>query len=129
MNVTGEFACESTEVAKLTATPTITANIVLKNGKINGVDLAHSVMFNQNASLAGEATSFDKLTTNLQVKDGQYHYKQILLDTKQFHANGNIDIAQNQAISGRINAALVTQSRRLQASFGLAGTLSDVRRQ
>ena len=129
VNVTGKFACESTEAAKLTATPTITANIVLKNGKINGVDLAHSVMFNQNASLAGEATSFDKLTTNLQVKDGQYHYKQIMLDTKQFHANGNMDIAQNQAISGRVNAVLVAQSRHLQARFGLAGTLSDVKRQ
>ena len=129
VNVTGKFACESTEAAKLTATPTITANIVLKNGKINGVDLAHSVMFNQNASLAGEATSFDKLTTNLQVKDGQYHYKQIMLDTKQFHAIGNMDIAQNQAISGRVNAVLVAQSRHLQARFGLAGTLSDVKRQ
>ena len=129
VNVTGEFTCESTEAAKLTATPTITASILLKNGKINGVDLAHAVIFNQNASLAGEATNFDKLTTNLQVKAGQYHYKQILLDTKQFHANGNIDITQNQAISGSVNAVLVAQSRRLQASFGLAGTLSDVKRQ
>ena len=128
VNITGDFACESTEAVKLTATPTITANIVLKNGKINGVDLAHTVMFNQNASLAGEATSFDKLTTNLQVKDGQYQYKQIMLDTKQFHASGNVDIAQNQAISGSVNAVLVAQSRRLQASFGLAGTLSDVKR-
>ena len=129
VNGTGDFACESTEAAKLTTTPTITANIMLRNGKINGVDLAHTVMFNQNASLAGEATSFDKLTTSLQVKDGQYHYKQILLDTKQFHANGNVDIAQNQAISGRVNAVLVAKSRRLQASFWLAGTLSDVKRQ
>ena len=129
MDVTGDFACESTEAAKLTANPAITANIALKNGKINGIDLTHTVMFNQNASLAGEATSFDKLTANLQIKDGQYHYKQIMLDTKQFHANGNVDIAQNQAISGRVNAVLVAQSRRLQASFGLAGTLSDVKRQ
>lgn len=129
VDVTGDFACESTEAAKLTANPAITANIALKNGKINGVDLTHTVMFNQNASLAGEATSFDKLTANLQIKDGQYHYKQIMLDTKQFHANGNVDIAQNQAISGRVNAVLVAQSRRLQASFGLAGTLSDVKRQ
>lgn len=129
VDVTGDFACESTEAAKLTANPAMTANIALKNGKINGVDLTHTVMFNQNASLAGEATSFDKLTANLQVKDGQYHYKQIMLDTKQFHANGNVDIAQNQAISGKINAVLVAQSRRLQASFGLAGTLSDAKRQ
>ena len=129
VSVTGGFSSQSTEVLKLTDAPTIMANIALKNGKINGVDLAHAVMFNQNASLAGEATTFDKLTANLQVKDSQYHYKQIMLDTKQFHANGNVDIAQNQAVSGRVNAALVAQSRRLQASFGLAGTVSDVKRQ
>ena len=129
VSVTGDFSSQSTEVLKLTDAPTIMANIALKNGKINGVDLAHAVMFNQNASLAGEATTFDKLTANLQVKDGQYHYKQIMLGTKQFHANGNVDIAQNQAVSGRVNAALVAQSRRLQASFGLAGTVSDVKRQ
>ena len=129
VNITGDFASASTKASNLADKPAITANIALKNGKINGVDLAHAVMFNQNASLAGEATAFDKLTSSLQVKDGQYHYKQIALDTKQFHANGNVDIAQNQVITGRINAALVAQSRRLQASFELAGTLSDVKRQ
>ena len=129
VNITGDFASASTKASNLADKPAITANIALKNGKINGVDLVHAVMFNQNASLAGEATAFDKLTSSLQVKDGQYHYKQIALDTKQFHANGNVDIAQNQVITGRINAALVAQSRRLQASFELAGTLSDVKRQ
>ena len=129
VNVSGDFASQSAEALKLTNTPTISASIALKNGKINGVDLAHAVMFNQNASLAGEATAFDKLTANLQAKDGQYHYKQILLNTKQFHANGNLDIGQNQAISGKVNAVVNAQSRRLQADFNLGGTIDHVKRQ
>ena len=129
VNVSGDFASQSAEALKLANTPTISASIALKNGKINGVDLARAVMFNQNASLAGEATAFDKLTANLQVKNSQYHYKEILLNTKQFHANGNLDIGQNQAVSGRINAALNAQSRRLQADFNLGGTINHVKRQ
>ena len=109
--------------------PNLKASIVLENGKINGVDLAHAVLFNQNASLMGDATAFDRLSANLQVKDGQYHYKQIALDTKQFHAKGILDITQNQLISGRVNAVLTTQSRRLQADFGLTGSLANVKRQ
>jgi AsmA-like C-terminal region len=128
-NLTGDFASQSTEALKLTNTPTITANIELKNGKINGVDLEQAVMAHQNTSLAGRATDFDKLSANLHVKDGQYYYKQIALDTAQFHANGNVEIAQNQAISGRVNAAINAQSRRLQANFGLGGTLDNVKRQ
>jgi hypothetical protein len=128
-NLTGDFTSQSTEALKLSNTPTITANIALKNGKINGVDLEHAVMAHQNTSLAGEATDFDKLSANLYVKDGQYHYKQIALDTDQFHAHGNVEIAQNQAISGRVNASLNAQSRRLQANFGLGGTLDNVKRQ
>ena len=129
VNIIGDFASQSAEALKLADAPTITANIALKNGKINGVDLAHAVMFNQSASLAGEATAFDTLNANLLIKNGQYSYKQITLDTKQFHARGNVEIAQNQALFGNVTAALTAQSRRLQASFGLAGTLSNVKRQ
>ena len=129
VRITGDFASQSAEALKLINTPTISASIALNNGKINGVDLAHAVMFNQNTSLLGDATAFEQLTANLQVKDGQYHYKKILLNTKQFHANGNVDIGQNQAISGRINATVNAQSRRLQADFNLGGTIDNVKRQ
>ena len=101
---------------------------MLKNGKINGVDLAKAVL-NQSASLAGEATEFDTLSANLQVKNGQYHYKQILLNAKQFHANGDVNIDQNQLLTGRVRANLAAQSRRMQANFILGGTINQVKRQ
>jgi hypothetical protein len=40
-----------------------------------------------------------------------------------------VDIEPNQAISGKITADLAAQSRRLQASFNLAGKLGAVERQ
>ena len=128
-NLTGTFASQSISAALLLDKPTVVASVDLSNGKINGVDLVHAVMFNQGTSLMGDATSFDKLTANLQVKDGQYQYKQISLDNKQFDASGDVTIEQNQAITGRVKANLIAQSRRLQASFSLAGTVNNVKRQ
>ena len=128
-NLTGTFASQSISAALLLDKPTVVASVGLSNGKINGIDLVHAVMFNQGTSLMGDATSFDKLTANLQVKDGQYQYKQISLDNKQFDASGDVTIEQNQAITGRVKANLIAQSRRLQASFSLAGTVNNVKRQ
>ncbi len=128
-NLTGTFASQSTSAALLLDKPTVVASVDLSNGKINGVDLVHAVMFNQSASLMGNATSFDKLTANLQLKNEQYQYKQISLDNKQFDASGDVTIEQNQAITGRVKANLVAQSRRLQANFSLAGSINNVKRQ
>lgn len=128
-NLTGTFASQSANVALLLNKPTITANVNLNNGKINGVDLAHAVMFNQRVSLMGNSTSFDKLTANLQLKNGQYQYKQIALNTKQLDAKGDVTVEENQTITGKVSANLVAQSRRLQTNFSLAGSISNVKRQ
>ena len=128
-NLNGTFASQSTSAALLLDKPTVVASVDLSDGKINGVDLVHAVMFNQSASLMGDATSFEKLTANLQLKNGQYQYKQISLDNKQFDASGDVTIEQNQAITGRVKANLVAQSRRLQANFSLAGSINNVKRQ
>ena len=129
VSLAGDFASQSIQALKLADEPSISANVALKNGKINGVDLTRAVLFSQNASLAGEATAFDTLSAHLQVNGGQYHYKQIALNTKQFHANGNVNIDQNRSLTGRANASLAVQSRRLQANFGLSGTINNVKRQ
>ncbi len=128
LSMAGDFSSQSIEALKLADATSIFANIMLKNGNINGVDLAKAVL-NQSASLAGEATEFDTLSANLQVKNGNYHYKQILLNAKQFHANGDVNIDQNQLLTGRVSAYLAAQSRRLQANFILGGTINQVKRQ
>ena len=128
LSMAGDFASQSIEALKLADAPSISANIALKNGKINGIDLAQALL-SQSASLAGEATEFDSLSANLQVKNGQCHYQQVVLISKQLRANGNINIDKNQLLTGIVNANLTAQSRRLQAGFGLGGTINQVKRQ
>jgi hypothetical protein len=77
----------------------------------------------------GDSTRFDKLTGSVKIKNGSYQYRQLALKSDQFQASGNVDIQPNQEISGNISANLAAQSRRLQANFNLAGTVSNVKRQ
>ena len=125
----GIFSCQSKLAATLTNAPEITANFTAQNGKINGVELDRAVLSKNSQSLAGDSTRFDKLTGSVKIKNGSYQYRQLVLRSDQFYADGNVDIQPNQDISGRINADLAAQSRRLQASFTLAGKVNNVKRQ
>ncbi len=127
-NLAGNFSAQASSANTLLNTPNVTTSVMLSNGKISGVDLVQAVMSN-NVSLMGDATAFDKLKANLQVSNNQFQYRQIALDTKQFHANGDVNIGQDKAISGRVSANLAAQSRRLQVNFGLSGHLHNVKRQ
>ena len=129
LNLTGIFSYKSEVAAKLTDAPEVRASFEVLDGKINGVELVQAVLSKTNKSLVGDATRFDTLTGNVQINNGRYEYKQLVLNTDQFHARGNVDIEPNQAISGRISADLAAQSRRLQASFNLAGKVGAVQRQ
>ena len=125
----GIFSSQSKLAATLTNTPEISANFTAQNGKINGVELDRAVLSKNSQSLAGDSTRFDKLTGSVKIKNGSYQYRQLVLRSDQFYADGNVDIQPNQDISGRINADLAAQSRRLQASFTLAGKVNNVKRQ
>jgi hypothetical protein len=129
LNLAGNFTSISSDASKLGDIPDITASFELRDGKINGVDLQRAVLFRADKSLAGDATHFDKLSGSLQFKDGQYQYKQLVLEAEQFHAKGNMDIQPKGDISGKINADLVAKSRRLYANFSLEGKVGDVKRQ
>ncbi len=129
LELVGTFSCRSAQAAKLVDGPEIVASFEARDGKINGVDLTLAVLSRSNQSLTGEPTHFDTLTGNVLLNNGYYQYRQLALETAQFHAKGNMDIQPNQDISGKISADLAAESRRLQARFSLAGRVGDVQRQ
>ncbi len=129
LKLAGIFSCQSKLAAALTGAPEISAYFTVQNGKINGVELDRAVLSKNSQSLAGDSTRFDKLTGNVKIKNRGYHYRQLVLKSDQFYAEGNVDIKPNQDISGNINANLAAESRRLQARFDLAGKVNNVKRQ
>lgn len=127
LNFKGSFAGTSDVVTTLVSETEIDSNFEIRNGKMNGIDLERAVLTNGDKSLAGDATSFSKLTGVLKVKGGRFQYKKLLLQAPQLQAQGSLDIQPNQDVSGNISASLEAQSRRLQARFDLAGKVNNVK--
>ncbi len=127
LNLNGSFTTKSAEAFQLANAATINANFDIRQGNINNIELARAVLARGSQSLAGDNTSFDKLTGTLTAHKGQYQYGKLVLASPQFNASGYINIAANQTVSGRINADLATQSRRLQANFTVIGRGKDLK--
>jgi len=131
LNATASFASRAGQAVDLVDATEVNANFEVSGGKFNGLALSHAVMAGpaSKPSQGADFTRFDTLTGNLQFKDGQYHYKQLDLKTEQLRARGHVDIEPNHAVSGKVNAELISASRRRQASFNVSGEVADVKLQ
>jgi hypothetical protein len=100
---------------------------VINDGSIRNVDLARAVISNGEHSLMGDDTHFDRLSGNLQLTNGIYQYRKVVLQSPQLGASAYFDVMPNQLLSGKVSANLQAQSRRLQSNFTLEGTSNNVR--
>lgn len=125
LSASASFLSKASEVGKLVEAAEITATFMVQNGKINGIDLA-SHMIASNSS--DNSTRFDKLAGKLQLSQGGlYQYRQLVLDTTQFHARGSLDIQPNQDITGKVSAELSVPTRRIRSNLNLGGKVGAVR--
>lgn len=122
------FVSKAADAANLVGNGEMKANFTVTDGKLGGIDIGHAVLTGS-ASLSGSGTNFDKLSGNVVIKGGHYQFKQLLLESKQLRARGEVDVMPDQRISGRIGAELSVGSRKTQGSFGLGGMVGDVKRQ
>ena len=131
LNATATFTSRADQALKLAEAAEVNANFEVLGGKVNGIALIYAVMAgpSSNPPPDADSTRFDTLTGKLQFKDGQYEYKKLVLKTDQFHARGNLDIAPNHNVSGKVSADLTSKSLRRQASFSISGEVADVKLQ
>ncbi|MGZ8257776.1 MAG: hypothetical protein ACXWTR_01205 [Methylotenera sp.] len=131
LNATATFTSRADQALKLAEAAEVNANFEVLGGKVNGIALIYAVMAGSasNPPPDADSTRFDTLTGKLQFKDGQYKYKKLVLKTDQFYAHGNLDVAPNQIVSGKVNAELTSKSLRRQASFSISGEVADVKLQ
>jgi hypothetical protein len=127
LNVSATFSSKADEASKLAEAPEICASFDVLDGKVGGIDLVHLLLSGGSQSQARDTTRFDKLSGSMLFGYGHYKYSQISLQSAQVRASGNFDIQPNHAISGRLSAELTAKSRHLQASFGLGGTVENVK--
>jgi hypothetical protein len=122
-----KFSGNAREASKLASNTITDANFDVRQGSIKGIQLTRGVLSPGKQSLAGDSTQFDKLTGNAKFNQNQYQFGKLVLTSPQFNANGFINISANQILTGRVNADLATQSRRLKANFGISGRGEDLK--
>jgi AsmA-like C-terminal region len=125
----GSFSGKAREASKLTEATILSANFDVRQGSIKGVELASAVINRGSHSLAGDSTDFDKLTGSIKIYQDQYQFSKLMLTSPQLNASGFISINANQILTGRINADLAAQSRRLHANFAVTGRGKDLKSQ
>jgi len=122
-DIAASFMSASEDAGKLMEAAEISGRFTGIDGKIGGVDLSSAML----PTHREKSTRFDKLTGSLQLSNGIYRYRNLALEHQQFRAQGSLDIQDDQRISGNVNAQLNIPSRRMQASFGLGGTVENIR--
>jgi len=127
LKFSGNFSSKTSQFNKIVDEAYINADFVINDGSIRNVDLARAVIANGEHSLMGDDTHFDRLSGNLQLKNGIYQYRKVVLQSTQLGASAYFDVMPNQLLSGKVSANLQAQSRRLQSNFTLEGTSNNVR--
>lgn len=116
------FSSASEDVQGLAESVVANARFTVSDGKIQGIDLSSSML----PANRERSTRFDKLTGTLQSDAATAHLRQLMLESPQLRARGQLDIGNNHEVTGKVMAELMIPSRRMQASFGLGGKVGDM---
>ncbi len=124
LNATATFTSQANEGQGLAEAAEIDASFQVRDGSFNGIDLANHMV---SGSGSGNATRFERLSGKLQLRQGVYQYRQLVLDAPQLKARGNLDVQPNQDVSGGISAELAIPSRRIKSNLAVEGKIGSVR--
>lgn len=117
------FTSVAPNASALPESAVITARFAIAEGMLYGIDLSSSML----PANRERTTRFDRLTGNVQSTGDISRFRQLVLKSSQLDARGEVEIRENGEIDGKVTAELLIPSRRMQANFGLGGTVGDVR--
>ena len=118
----GRFSLQSDRLAGLLDNPRVESSFRVRRGDLDGVDLVRALQAGRQGTQGG-STKFEELTGALEVAGGRYQYRNLRLAAGILTANGNLDIAPDQDISGRLYVELRSQAQHLRNTLNITGTL------
>jgi hypothetical protein len=100
------FALQGASLKTLFADPKVEATFSVERGELNNVDIVRAVQSPSREGARGGKTRFDSLAGTLQAADKQFSYRKLQLASGPMNATGNVDVAANGELSGRVSAEL-----------------------
>ena len=110
VNTNGTFVLQGASLKNLFTSPRVEAAFTVEKGELNNVDIVRAVQSPARDGVRGGKTRFDSLGGSLQVSDKQYSYRRLRLNSGPMNATGNLDVASDGGLAGRISAELGSKS-------------------
>ncbi len=107
----------------LFGTSQVQATYRVKNGDYSGIDLVRAIQAPRRGGHIGGKTNFSDLSGFFQYSKGRTQLRQIKLQGGVISASGNLEINQDNDLSGNLLAELNTPSARFRSAFIFSGTL------
>jgi hypothetical protein len=110
VNTNGTFVLQGASLKNLFNSPRAEATFTVEKGELNNVDIVRAVQSPARDGVRGGKTRFESLGGTLQVADKQYSYRRLRLASGPINATGNVDVAADGGLAGRISAELGSKS-------------------
>lgn len=121
----GNFSARAKEPGRLADNLNGNFKFQVKQGVLYGFDLAQAVKSLAQSGTRGGQTRFDALSGTLQITGKKYQLQQIYVASGVLSAKGNVDIAANKKLSGKVNVAIKGIGLLAEVPLDVSGTLSD----
>lgn len=127
LDASATFSSRADAAQNLAQAVEVDASFQLRDGRINGVDLAEHLVSGSAGSAGSDATRFDRLAGKLQFRRGVYQFSQLELAAPQLKARGNLAVQPDQVVAGNVSAELAIPTRRIRANLAVEGKVGSVR--
>jgi hypothetical protein len=97
-------------VAALLSNARVEATFNIEKGSLGNVDLVRAIQSPSRDGVRGGKTLFTVLAGSMRAADQLYSFRQLNLNSGQMNASGNVEVAADGELSGRVTAELGTKS-------------------
>lgn len=126
LSLRGQYVLNAPTLGKVAQAPRVTADFALSDGELANVDLVRALQTVASRGVQGGRTRFDELAGRVEISGERYRYRQLKLVSGPLTATGDLELASDDRLAGRISAEVTSATRPpFRAAVAVAGTLSN----
>ncbi|MDP1680623.1 MAG: AsmA family protein [Burkholderiales bacterium] len=125
LNANGGYTMNAKEAGQLADNLRGNFKFNVQRGVLYGLDLERAVQSLATQGTRGGQTRFDELSGTLVIAGKHYQMNQMKVASGILSADGNVDIAANKKLSGRVNVAMKGTASLIEVPLDVSGTVSD----
>jgi hypothetical protein len=110
VSANGTYVMEGDSLAALRSSARVEASFNVEKGALNNVDLVRAIQSPSRDGVRGGRTLFTVLAGSVRSSGKQYSYRQLNLNSGQMNATGNVDVAPDGDLAGRVTAEIGSRS-------------------